>query len=118
MEIPVPLQPLDGDNLFALDRGRLCQARAHGPPVNQNGASAALPLAAAVFRTGQIKLVAQHAEQGALAVNLDAAPGSVDLKFQDSHNPSENHPRRNEEREVFFRPFFVFFVSSWLILIL
>src|SRR5262249_54387555 len=85
MEIAVPLQALDGGNLFALDRGRLCQAGAHGPPVNQHGTGAALSLATAVFRAGQIKLVAQHAEQGALAVNLDAASASVDLKFQNSH---------------------------------
>jgi hypothetical protein len=32
--------------------------------------------------------------------------------------PAENQPRRNEEHEGFFRPFFIFFVSSWLILIL
>jgi hypothetical protein len=32
--------------------------------------------------------------------------------------PAENQPRRNEENEGFFRSFFVFFVSSWLILIL
>jgi hypothetical protein len=32
--------------------------------------------------------------------------------------PAENQPRRNEENEGFFRSFFVFFVSSWLIFIL
>jgi hypothetical protein len=32
--------------------------------------------------------------------------------------PAENQPRRDEEHEGFFRSFFVFFVSSWLILIL
>jgi len=31
---------------------------------------------------------------------------------------SEDQPRRNEEREDFFWPFFVFFVSSWAIFIL
>src|SRR5262245_12436881 len=90
MEVAVPLQALDGDDLFAFHRGRLRQTGAHGPPANQDGAGAALPLATAVFRAGQIELVAQHAEQRAFSVNLDAAPGSVDLKFQDSHSSSES----------------------------
>jgi len=32
--------------------------------------------------------------------------------------PAENQLRKSEENEGFFRSFFVFFVSSWLILIL
>src|SRR5262249_58660245 len=86
MESRVPLQPCDGSDLLAFDRGDLFQTGSRGAPVYQHSAGAALSLAAAVFRAGQIKLVAQRAEQRALAVNPDAAFGSVDLKFQDSHS--------------------------------
>src|SRR5262249_23238510 len=86
MEPPVLFQPFDGGDRLAYDRGGRRQAGTRRTPVNQHGASAALAFAAAVFRASQIQIVAQHAEQHALAVNFDAAFGSVDLKFYSSHS--------------------------------
>jgi hypothetical protein len=41
--------------------------------------------------------------------------GSHSCRYERRPETNENQPRRNEEREDFFRSSFALFVSSWLI---
>jgi hypothetical protein len=64
------------------------QERVATPSVHQHGAAAALPFAAAELRPGEPQLFAEHVEQRAFAVGLDAMRLAVDLEFDRSHERS------------------------------
>src|SRR5205814_713953 len=77
MEVSTALQAFDGGDLLAggdLDRR---DARAHRLPVEQHGARAALRFPAAVFRPGEIQIVAQYEEEAARRLHIDAVPRTV-----------------------------------------
>ena len=52
--------------------------------VNEHGARAALAFAAAVLASRQVKLVAQHAQQGSVRRGVNLVPRAIDLDFSDS----------------------------------
>ena len=63
-------QTLDGRNLFIAER---CNSGGTGslrPAVDQYGAGTALALAAAVFRSGEIEMLAQDRQQGGVGAGL------------------------------------------------
>src|SRR5262249_45935834 len=60
---------------------------------------------------------ADHRRKVRLAVDHSGRQLIHGHRFR-SPSPAENQLRRNEEREDFSGSFFVFFVSSWLIIIL
>src|SRR5262249_24011839 len=61
-------------------------ARADRLAVDEHGAGAAPPLAAAVLGPGQIEVVAQDAQQAPVGLRVDAAPGSVDPQLADNRH--------------------------------
>ena len=97
MQPAVLLQAFDGRNLFACDRTHLVYAGPRWLPVDQHCAGAALALATAVFRSGQIEVIAQDAEKTSLAFQVNAPSGSVDAKLNDLH---KNPPRLEAEEIV------------------
>src|SRR5262249_45611165 len=80
------LKPFNcGDRLIgAFGDGR--DARSHSAAVDEHGASAALPFATSMFAAGEIKVVAQHAEQAAIWRRLHAAPQAVDMKLREGNH--------------------------------
>src|SRR4029453_8294073 len=78
MELPPLLQALHRGDRLAGQRRRLEEARARGLAVEEDGAGAALALAAAVFGPGEVEVLAQHAQERALGVGFDAATDAVD----------------------------------------
>ncbi|GAU67125.1 putative short-chain acyl-CoA dehydrogenase [Streptomyces sp. NBRC 110611] len=57
-------QPLDGDDLAALDLSGGDETRTHGHAVEPDGARPALALLAGVLRARQAEPLAQHVQQG------------------------------------------------------
>src|ERR1700681_1317134 len=70
-------QAFNRRDLFPRNRSDLGDARSLRLSVNQDGASAALPLSAAVFAPGQIKLLAQNTEQAGLRFCINCVRSSV-----------------------------------------
>ena len=68
LAVLTPRVPERGENILArhiLDRGNTGDQR---PPPHQNRAGTAFPLAAAALGARQLKILAQHFEQGPLAL--------------------------------------------------
>src|SRR5690242_5833267 len=81
MQVAVRTQVFYGCDLPSGCGPHLDPARVRGHAVDQDGARAALAFATAVFGSGEIEIVAQHAEQRAVGIGVDTAAGSVDLEF-------------------------------------
>ena len=91
MQFAVLRQSLDGGDLFACDGRDGRPARTHRGAVHQNGAGAALPLAAAIFRSGEVKLVAKHPQQQPSGVRYEPVAFAVDHQFHGPILRPEDH---------------------------
>jgi hypothetical protein len=89
MKPPVLFEALDGGDLFASDRENAGDAGAHGRAVDQDGAGAALALAASVLGAGEGEVVAEDPEEHAVGVEDDA----VMLLVEDELHTSILRPR-------------------------
>jgi hypothetical protein len=69
-------QSLDGHHLALPDAADIHLAGACGLAIEQDGASAAMPFPAAIFRAGQMQIIAQDAQERAFpfGVNLGFVP--------------------------------------------
>jgi len=81
MQPPVLLQPFDGRDFFLPDFANWRKAGMRWRSIDQNRARATLAFAASVFRSGQLEVVAQDAEQAALSISVHAKRVVVDVKF-------------------------------------
>jgi hypothetical protein len=81
MKPAIALEALNGGDFARADFARRRGAGARRPSVDEYSAGPALSLAAAVFATGQREIVAQHAEQGAISVCVEAAGLAINVKF-------------------------------------
>src|SRR5687768_2490746 len=70
-------QPLDGEHVLPRGGRRGRDARPHRRPIHVHGARTALGHAAPVLRAGELQLVAQHPEQGHLALDVDFVGATV-----------------------------------------
>jgi hypothetical protein len=70
VQLPVPRQPLNGHDLLVFDVLHLQETGTAGDAVDQHGARAAVPFAAAEFRPGQPEVGAQHPKQRAVAIQI------------------------------------------------
>ena len=73
IELPVRAETLDGLDAMTGERGGARRARANRFAIDEDRARAALALAAAVLRAGQIERFAQHPEQAAIRIDVDGA---------------------------------------------
>src|SRR5262245_60768104 len=71
-------QPLDGRDMRAILHDGKRQAGIDAPAVDQDGASSALAMVAALLGTGQVEAVAQGVEQGRPGRDIDLSLDSVD----------------------------------------
>ena len=73
----------------------LRDARAVGCAVDQHRAGGALAFAAAVLGSGEVEIVAQDAEQGAIRIGIDPPFGPIDIQFGDPghivYSPPNSH---------------------------
>src|SRR4051794_16214217 len=76
-------EALDRANLLAGGAAHRDTARSRGVSLDQDRASTALALAAAVFRAGQMEIIPQNAEQIALIIGVERPASAVDQKFFD-----------------------------------
>ena len=85
MQFAVARQALDGGYLGAFLHHRQRQAGIDPPPVDQNGARAALSVVAALLGAGQVEMVAQCVQQrgpwGDREFHLAAVDGQPDRNF-------------------------------------
>ena len=79
MEFVAVGDALDGLDGLVADDIEADGAGADSAAVEQDGAGAALAFAAAVLGAGQAQVVAQHAEQAAVAVGVEGALLAVDV---------------------------------------
>lgn len=86
--MPVVTEAFDGRHFAMADAADGGYAGPGGDAVQQNGAGAALPLAAAVFAAGQIQIIAQDAQEGALAFDIHGAVLAVHIQFGDAWHKS------------------------------
>ena len=81
MEAAVLRQTFDGGYLFSFDLGDARYAGAHGRAIDEDGASAAMAFATAVFGAGEPEFVAEDPEQEAVRVELDPVMLLIDDEF-------------------------------------
>ena len=86
VQLPARGEAFDGDDLAALRRAHRRHAGEDRLVVEKHGAGAALAFAAAVFRSRQPQVFAQHFEQGPLGLRVYAARRSVDRKANRRHS--------------------------------
>src|SRR5262249_3976142 len=80
----VALESFDGGDVAALHLRRARLARLDRLPVDENGAGAALALAAAVLRAGEVERLAENGQQRVDGRDLDVASRAVDPQ-SDAH---------------------------------
>jgi len=56
---------------------------AYGGTIQQNRTRAALPFPAAIFRSSEIELVAQNAQQAPVRTGMSHAPGAINIENYD-----------------------------------
>lgn len=81
MKPAVLLKAFDGGHRLLADGANRSMAGTSWDAIDENGASAALALAAPIFCAGEIEIIAQHAEKRALRICIDRARGSIDAKL-------------------------------------
>ena len=85
VELAVVAEPLDGDDLAALEFGHGADAAQHLLPVGNHRAGAALLEPAAELGAHQPEPVAQHVDQRRIGVRLDLADRAVDRQGELGH---------------------------------
>jgi hypothetical protein len=80
VQLAVPGQAFDSDDLFLIDVGQRELAGAYRLVIDKDRTRPAKTFAAAELRSGKIEIRAQHPEKHAVAVNLKALRFSVELK--------------------------------------
>ncbi len=95
----VPLgKPFNRRDLLLTDTAHLGDARSAAIAVDQDRAGAALALSAAVLGAGQIKLIAQDAEQAGVCVCIDGARASIYVQVRNRAMPKPRHYRGGAEK--------------------
>lgn len=105
MEAPVPFQSFDGQDVGGSNRADGSHTGPSRLAVNENGTSSALPLAAAVFGTGQVKAVAQNIQQAVIRIGLNRTVGPIDPKrviatHNECHGSSGKAKNGQEDRSM------------------
>ena len=83
MQPAILLEAFDGGDFLLADFADVCVAGTNRNTVEQDGASAALTFAAAVFRSGQLQVIAQNTEETSGAIRVDADAFAVHVDFSD-----------------------------------
>src|SRR5438552_4139962 len=81
MKLAVLLEVFDGRDLFVTTVASRGDARAGRLAVNQNGAGAATPLAAAVLAAREIEVIAKHTQQAPPFLGLKPTLAAVDVQL-------------------------------------
>ena|SRR5438477_1415284 len=91
MQPPILLQALNGRDLLLSDFADIRVAGANGNAIEKHSAGATLALAAAVFCSGEVQVIAQNAEQapGTIRVDLDFLPIYLKCRYA-CHNEAPN----------------------------
>jgi hypothetical protein len=88
VKFAVLLETFDGGDFAMADGADGCDARAGGHAIKENGAGAALALAAAVLAAGEVEVITQDAQEAALAIGIHGAIFAVDVELGDSGHGS------------------------------
>jgi hypothetical protein len=83
VQLSIPGEIFDGADLLSPGVANWCVARADRPPVDEDSTCATASLATAILAAGQVKVIAENAEQGAGGVGVEGATGPVDMEFLD-----------------------------------
>src|ERR1700686_4619478 len=84
MQLAIFLKSFDGRDLLAARPTSLSDAGTRRLAIQQHGARAALPLAAAVLAAGQVEIIAQHAKQTRCRIDVQRHLLSVNIERGDS----------------------------------
>ncbi len=83
MQVAGPVgQPLDGDHRRANGRGER-ETGEHAPPVHQHGAGTALPVVAALLRSGEAEMFPQRVKERRSGIEIELVPTAIHRKIGD-----------------------------------